>query len=171
MTHVTDSGWIALAVLTGWVWGSFLNLLVDRTPMAGRPFTATPLRPARSFCPGCGAVLGWRDLVPVLSYLLLRGRCRKCGAAIGRRTLAVESLTPLLFGALAFALSRIDRRAEWGALAASGFALLSWLLVAVPLAIEGRRPRPRFFAIGMGLLAALAFAAVAMAREGMTLKT
>jgi leader peptidase (prepilin peptidase)/N-methyltransferase len=167
---MNDFGWIALATAAGWVWGSFLNLLVDRTPLAGRPFVATPLRPARSICLSCGVQLGWRDLVPVASYLLLRGRCGTCGAAIGRRTLAVECLTPLLFGACAFGLARIERRAGWGALAGFGFATLSWLLVAVPLLIEGRRPRPRFLAVGAGLLAALAVTALALALDVLAVK-
>lgn len=167
---VNDTGWIFLAMAFGWVWGSFLNLIVDRTPPAGRPATATPLRPARSLCLSCGAQLGWRDLVPIVSYLLLCGRCRACGAAIGRRTLVVECLTPLFFGGFALALARFERSTAWIALAGCGFAMLSWLLVAVPLYVEGRRPQPRFLAIGVGLLAALAIAALAVARDGMTPK-
>ena len=158
---------IVLAVAVGWVWGSFLNLLVDRTPRAGRPSAGTALRPARSHCPGCGVQLAWRDLVPIVSYLALRGRCRACGTAIGRRTLVVECLTPLLFGGFAYALVNIQGHAAWGAVAGFGFAALSWLLVAVPLLIEGRPPKSRFLIIGMGLLAALCASAVVLALDAM----
>lgn len=56
--------------------GSFLGVLVLRLP-EGRPVLL-----GRSACPDCGTVLGARDLVPVLSWLWRRGRCRHCGAAI-----------------------------------------------------------------------------------------
>lgn len=54
------------------------------------------IRPA-SHCPACGARLAWYDLIPVLSYLLLRGRCRRCGGRISFRYPAVEVLTAVLF--------------------------------------------------------------------------
>lgn len=71
--------------------GSFVNLLVDRVP-AHRPVLA-----GRSRCEGCGRALRPAELVPVLSFLWLRGRCRSCGAAIGWRTPAVELSVGLLF--------------------------------------------------------------------------
>ena len=64
--------------------GSVLGVLIRRLP-AGRPVVV-----ARSACEGCGAVLGPRDLVPLLSYAALRGRCRRCGAAIGWFHPAIE---------------------------------------------------------------------------------
>ncbi|MBV9153097.1 MAG: prepilin peptidase, partial [Alphaproteobacteria bacterium] len=57
--------------------GSFLGVLIRRVP-EGRPIVA-----ARSACEWCGAVLTARDLVPLISWLLLRGRCRRCGVPIG----------------------------------------------------------------------------------------
>ena len=56
--------------------GSFLGVLILRLPAEGL------LASARSACPHCGAVLRPRDLVPILSYLTLRGRCRHCGKRI-----------------------------------------------------------------------------------------
>ncbi len=56
--------------------GSFLGVLVDRLPR-GEDVTRAP-----SACRACGTRLGWRDLVPLVSFALLRGRCRQCGAAI-----------------------------------------------------------------------------------------
>lgn len=68
-----------------WIWpvitaplvGSFLGVLVLRLP-AGQPVGL-----ARSACPHCGAILGVAELVPLASWLALRGRCRHCGAALG----------------------------------------------------------------------------------------
>jgi leader peptidase (prepilin peptidase)/N-methyltransferase len=81
--------------------GSFLNVVAARLP-EGRSL----LRPPSS-CGSCGAEVAWRDNVPLLSFLLLRGRCRTCGDRIGVRYLAVELLTGVLVAAcfLRFGLS------------------------------------------------------------------
>ena len=91
----------AAAFAPGLALGSFLNVVVARLP-DGRSL----VRP-RSSCPSCGYELAWSDNVPVLSYLRLRGRCRRCGAAIGARYLAVELATASLVAAyfLRFGLS------------------------------------------------------------------
>ena len=81
---------LILAVL-GLAVGSFLNVCIDRVPAR-----QSLLRP-RSHCPVCKTVLAARDLLPVISYLTLRGRCRSCSAPIPRRVLAVEAGTGLLF--------------------------------------------------------------------------
>jgi leader peptidase (prepilin peptidase)/N-methyltransferase len=64
--------------------GSFLGVVVERLPMR------KPLVLGRSSCDSCGHVLTPRDLVPVLSYLVTRGRCRYCAAPIGVAPLAIE---------------------------------------------------------------------------------
>jgi leader peptidase (prepilin peptidase) / N-methyltransferase len=79
-----DLRWLFAAVLLGPFVGSCLGLLSLRLP-EGRPVAL-----ARSACPTCGRTLGPIDLVPVLSFVLLRGRCRTCAAAIPRRYLALE---------------------------------------------------------------------------------
>lgn len=71
--------WRLLAVLLGPVAGSFIGLVSLRLP-AGRPVVA-----GRSACDGCGRTLGVLDLVPLISFAALRGRCRSCGAAIPPR--------------------------------------------------------------------------------------
>ena len=163
---VSTPAWIALAALAGWLWGSFLNTVVDRTPRRGETAAGGLLHPARSRCPGCGQGVRWFDLVPVWSYLRLGGRCASCGAEIGRRTLAVECATPLLFAGYAWALSQVGGYAIWGALLGFGYAALSWLLVAVPLLAEGRQPHPGFVALGVGLVGALMVTALALALLG-----
>jgi len=79
-----------LVVLLGLAVGSFLNVCIDRLPNG-----QSILRP-RSHCPVCKTVLAARDLVPVLSYLLLRGRCRYCSTPIPRRVPFVEAGTGLV---------------------------------------------------------------------------
>jgi leader peptidase (prepilin peptidase)/N-methyltransferase len=73
--------------------GSFLNVVASRLP-AGR----SVVRP-RSACPQCGEEIRSRDNIPVVSYLLLRGRCRDCRAGISWRYPAVELATALLVAA------------------------------------------------------------------------
>lgn len=89
---MTFQGWFVL--LVGAVIGSFLNVLIDRLPNK----EAIDFPP--SHCPHCSCRIAAYDLIPVVSYLLLRGRCRKCGGRIPPRVLVVEALTGLLFGAV-----------------------------------------------------------------------
>ena len=65
---------------------SFMNVVAWRLPQGKSPLTG------RSFCPSCGEALQARDLVPVFSWLFLRGRCRRCGAKIAVRYLLAEPL-------------------------------------------------------------------------------
>lgn len=82
---------VALALLLlGLALGSFLNVVAARVPL-GRSI----VRPA-SACMSCGAHIAWYDNVPLLSYALLRGRCRSCGARISPRYPVVELVTALL---------------------------------------------------------------------------
>ncbi|HTA68834.1 MAG TPA: prepilin peptidase [Bryobacteraceae bacterium] len=81
----------ALAALAGLLIGSFLNVCIYRLPR-----DLSVVRP-RSFCPECEKPIAWFDNVPLLSYLLLKGRCRKCGARIPMRYPIVELLTGVSF--------------------------------------------------------------------------
>jgi leader peptidase (prepilin peptidase)/N-methyltransferase len=76
--------------------GSFINVVAYRVPLG-----KSVVRP-RSACPGCGHEIRPRDNVPVLSWLLLRGRCRDCGCGISPRYPLVEAGTAAAFAALAF---------------------------------------------------------------------
>jgi leader peptidase (prepilin peptidase)/N-methyltransferase len=75
----------------GAVVGSFLNVCIHRLP-AGQSVVHPP-----SHCPSCGARIRSRDNIPLLSFALLRGSCRSCGAAISLRYPIVEALTGGLF--------------------------------------------------------------------------
>src|SRR4051812_3670383 len=78
----------------GSVYGSFLNVAVHRLPRE-----ESLVRP-RSRCPGCGKPIAWFDNVPILSWLLLRGRCRRCRKPISARYPLVEAAAGLLAAAL-----------------------------------------------------------------------
>ena len=82
---------LAAVVLFGLVLGSFLNVVIARLPE--RRSLWTP----RSACPGCGAGIAWYDNVPLLSFLVLRGRCRACAMPIPWRYPLVETTTAALF--------------------------------------------------------------------------
>ena len=84
--------------LAGLAVGSFLNVVIDRLPR-GESIFSPPSR-----CEACGRRLSPRDLVPVLSYLLLGGKCRFCRAPISSRLPLVELLTGGLFAFLAWRL-------------------------------------------------------------------
>jgi leader peptidase (prepilin peptidase)/N-methyltransferase len=83
---------IAVFALLGTVVASFLNVCCDRLPV-GESLVYPP-----SHCQACQRRLGAKDLIPVFSYLWLRGRCRYCQAPIPRRILGVEVGTGVLFG-------------------------------------------------------------------------
>ena len=78
------------AFLLGLIFGSFINVVIYRLPK-GMSLGG------RSACPSCGDKIRWYDLIPLLSYILLRGKCRKCGAGISPRYAIVELMTGVLF--------------------------------------------------------------------------
>jgi leader peptidase (prepilin peptidase)/N-methyltransferase len=142
---------VAIGVL-GLLIGSFLNVVIHRVP-AGESIVHP-----RSRCPQCGTELAARDNVPVVSWVLLRGRCRTCGAGISVRYPLVELGTGALFAAVAWwcgatwqlpaylylaaisvALSAIDldvKRLPDAIVLPSYVAAL--VLLLLPAAVEGR---------------------------------
>ncbi len=96
MTEFPTPALVAVAVVVGLVIGSFLNVVVWRVPRG-----ESVVRPP-SACPACGHEIRARDNVPVVSWLLLRGRCRDCSAPISARYPLVEAGTGLLFGLTAW---------------------------------------------------------------------
>lgn len=113
MAALPPQAWAVLLLAP--VIGSFAGVLIARLPQ-GRGVVA-----GRSACAACGTRLGVADLVPVVSFLALRGRCRHCGAAIPRRDLWVE-LAAIAVAALACTAAD-PALIPWGA--GLGWALLA----------------------------------------------
>ena len=108
-----------IAFLLGAALFSFMNVVAWRLPRGKNPLTG------RSFCPQCGAALTAGDLVPVFSWLFLRGRCRHCRAPIPVRYLLVE----LLGGVLALGCRwRFGTASRWarGCSACGGRGFWPW---------------------------------------------
>ncbi len=84
-----------IGFLLGLVFGSFLNVCISRVPKG-----ESIVRP-RSRCPQCGAAIRWYDNIPVVSWLLLRGRCRDCKRSIPWRYPLIELLTGIWFARVA----------------------------------------------------------------------
>ena len=101
----------AYVLFVGACLGSFLNVVIARLPH-GRSLISPP-----SSCPRCQSRIAWYDNVPVLSWIALRGRCRRCGQSISGRYPVVELLTAVLVFA-------IWRRfgGQWATLAYAAFA-------------------------------------------------
>ncbi len=113
--------WFAAgAAAIGLVVGSYLNVLVHRLPRGES--TVTP----RSRCPRCRAAIRAWDNLPVLSYLLLRGRCRTCGERISLRYPLLEAATSAAFAGCAIAFGGTPRAA-----ASAGFCALLLALAAI----------------------------------------
>lgn len=113
---------IAYLVFVGLVLGSFINLAADRLPRG------ESIMSPRSHCRSCGRQLNVVDLLPVVGYLLRRGRCASCGVAIGVSSPLVEAvaaacmLLPIVwFGAWPGAIAGLGLVAAWG-LAVTGLA-------------------------------------------------
>ncbi len=88
--------WWVVAFVFGLVIGSFLNVVIYRLPR-----DESLLKPP-SHCPRCNAIIAWFDNIPVLSFLLLGGRCRNCKEEISVRYPMVELLTGILFAIIYF---------------------------------------------------------------------
>ncbi|HET7478099.1 MAG TPA: prepilin peptidase [Rubrobacteraceae bacterium] len=114
-----------LAALLGLLVGSFLNVVIHRVPRH-----ESIVWPS-SRCPKCGAEISPLDNVPVLSYVLLRGKCRNCGARISARYPLVEALTGVLFGVAAW-------RFGIGAELAGALVLIAVLVALAGIDLEHR---------------------------------
>jgi leader peptidase (prepilin peptidase)/N-methyltransferase len=85
---------VGIAIVAGLVVGSFLNVCIYRIPL-----DRSVIAPGSS-CTSCDASIRWYDNIPVLGYVLLRGRCRDCGERISIRYPVVELLTALTFAVI-----------------------------------------------------------------------
>jgi len=186
---ITPAGLMLSALAFGLVIGSFLNVVIHRLPRG----ISVAFPPSR--CPVCEKKISPWDNVPVVSYVLLRGRCRDCGATISPRYPLVELVTGLVFAAIAArfglgpwtvvyclfsaaliaaALIDLDHQIIPDSISLGGLVVA---LVVVPLvgAFEGRSlldaavPSAAGAAVGAGLLWTVAFVhariSVALGRE------
>lgn len=123
MLEVVSPGvFYGFAIAFGLVVGSFLNVVIYRLPRG-----ESIVHPG-SHCPSCDAPVKPWDNLPVVSYLLLRGRCRACGQRIALRYPAVELGNGLLFGALAWQFGP-----SWMALLFMGLVAALWVAALVDL--------------------------------------
>lgn len=145
---------MGLVVLFSLCIGSFLNVVIYRLAcrlgLSKPPLATQHVKTSRSFCPHCQTMIAWHDNIPLLSFILLKGRCRSCHATIAWQYPLVELATALV--ALIF-LSRFG-----GSLPAVTAIVMSWWLI--PLAVFDWRyfilPNELTFSLGaLGLLYAV----------------
>ncbi len=101
---------VGFATAFGAIVGSFLNVVVHRIP---RDEPLGLFRKTRSYCPSCKAGIRWFDNIPVLSYLLLLGKCRACGWRIPVRYPLVEASCALLFALAAMRTDALGWTPAW----------------------------------------------------------
>ncbi len=130
---------IALAFLAGLLIGSFLNVCVYRLPR-----DLSVVTPARSFCPFCEETIAWYDNIPVLSYIVLRAKCRRCGARISPRYPVVELATAVAFAICAAAFGMTPAALKYG--------LFSAVLITLIASDFEERILPDEFTIGGAVL-------------------
>ena len=152
-----------ITVVVALVVGSFLNVVIVRLPrqlqwqwhgkqagLAKPPGIAGPA----SQCPSCGQPIRWRDNVPLVSFLILKGRCRSCEAAISVRYPLVEALCAVLSWVVVAVMG-----VQWPTLAA---LVLTWFLIALAFIdlehflLPDRLTLP-LLAVGLGVNAANTF--------------
>nr|HMQ23972.1 prepilin peptidase [Planctomycetota bacterium] len=150
----TDMLLAVLSFAFGLIVGSFLNVVIHRVPR--RTFFGGG---RRSHCPGCGAAIAWHDNVPVISWVVLRGRARCCASRISARYPFVEALT-----GVAFALASLGREpvtADGIDTVQVGLLLVDFFLLAMMIACSAidieHRILPdvlNFFGIAVGFVVA-----------------
>ena len=139
LLQAVPAAFIGLCLLLGLTVGSFLNVVIHRLPkmmemgwrqqcadLRGEESSAAPaynLLVPRSACPHCNHAIGAWENIPVISYLLLRGKCKGCGAAISPRYPAIETTSGILCAYAAW---------HFGfGVATAGALLLIWALIAL----------------------------------------
>lgn len=135
---------VVIAFLAGLLIGSFLNVCIYRLPK-----DLSIVRP-RSYCPACNVKIAWYDNIPLVSYTVLGGRCRHCGARIPIRYPIVEALTAVAFATAVAALGP--------GLAAVKLCMFSALMIGLAFSDLEERILPDEFTLGgivIGLLLAL----------------
>ncbi len=113
--------------LIGALIGSFLNVVIYRVP--ARRSIVSP----RSACGSCGAPIRWHDNVPILSWVLLRGRCRDCAAGISMRYPLIELGTALFFALVVWWAVGPGMANPWTAVTSIAFLYLSAISVVLTM--------------------------------------
>lgn len=143
---------VFLAAVAGLLIGSFLNVCIHR--WIHDQSVVTP----RSRCPKCEKQIAWYDNIPLLSYLLLKGRCRACGAGISIRYPLVELLTAVCFASAVWQLGVTADAAK--------LCVYSALVVGCIFADFAERILPDEFTLG-GAVIGLVFAAFLYLPQGL----
>ena len=146
--------WTVLAALLGLAIGSFLNVVIYRVP-AGESIVSPP-----SKCPRCGSEIRNRHNVPVLGWLVLRGKCFDCGLPISPRYPLVEAATGIAFAGVTAALLA----GGLGAVVIPALVLSAALITAAMILVD-RHPVPRSITLvgAVALVAAVAIGVIAYA--------
>jgi len=126
--------WYALSFCLGAGVGSFINMLVYRL----RPEAPVESIRGRSYCDSCKKQLRWYELIPVLSFVVQKGRCRRCRAELPVQYPVVEFVTGLIFLLLVWRLSRVfpmplGTAAWWWGI---GLIVVWWIIALVMMAIS-----------------------------------
>ncbi|MFZ9690539.1 MAG: prepilin peptidase [Phycisphaerales bacterium] len=155
--------------------GSFVNVVAHRLPR--RASLVSP--PSR--CPVCGGLLSWRENLPVLGWLLLRGRCKRCGTSISPQYVLVEVVLGLLFVATFLVLYLPPAGSWWGADTGDWWierqfgdswpaclAVLSMLAILVPITLIDAKTFliPLSLTLVMAAIAAVAWPVQALVEPG-----
>lgn len=128
--------YIIFGAVFGLIVGSFLNVVILRM-RTGRGFGG------RSECLSCGHTLSWHELIPLFSYLHLRGRCRTCKSEISIQYPVVEAVTAFLYGATVWRLSSLLLAGQVNLFAVN--ILFWWVLIAVFVVLATYDARHRCF--------------------------
>jgi len=140
--HIARWAVTGFVALVGLLAGSFLNVVIYRVPRG------LSVAKPRSFCPHCDTPVRPIDNVPVVSWVMLGGRCHHCRGPISARYPLVESATAVVFAAVGWGLGP-----HW---AVAGFCVLAASLIAlVAIEADGLPPPLSVAGIGTGLGAAL----------------
>jgi len=153
---------VTVAICLGLAVGSFANVVIYRSPRDG----LSSFRPARSFCPSCRNQIAWFDNLPVLSWMLLRARCRACRTPISLRYPAVELLVGALYVGAWMLIRPTD--ADGAARLAVAWYLAATCVIVTLIDLEHLIIPDSITWPGMllGLLAALAFPALHATHPG-----
>ncbi len=122
----------AIAIGIGIIIGSFLNVCIYRIPKKENITTT------RSHCMRCGSVIKWYDLVPVISYLLLGGKCRNCGAKLSIQYPMIELLNGILY-CIAYAVMGLNIKSVLTKALISALiviAVIDWRTYEIPFGLN-----------------------------------